>query len=312
MSTDPAATSPRPTTPVRLLRGMRRALLPRAKRRRHQTLQAWRARRSPETPAVVAPEQGIRVRARRRAPTPPVPAVVSRARRRMRAPVVIVALVGCIAMAAAGAYVWRAPALRVHGAEVTGNRRVPAETIYRVSMLDGAWLPALDRAAAERRIELLEDVRAAHVKVAWPAHVTVAVVETPLVLRWEAPDGTLAIDDTGRAVAVPTDADDLPAVRDESGIVASPGDRMAPEVVDAARRYVERFASLVYRRDTGFTTTTSEGWEVRLGSDPVAVERQTAVLEALRAQLAPAGAAVAFVDLQYPSRPYYRLRGGAN
>jgi hypothetical protein len=119
----------------------------------------------------------------------------------------------------------------------------------------------------------------------------------------------LAVDERGLAVPPPPDVAGLARVRDSSGVLRAPGDHIDPGLVSAALAYAARFGELTYRADTGYIATSPEGWEVRLGTDAAAASRQLDLLAALRRDLAGQASAVAFVDLRFTNRPFYRLRG---
>jgi cell division protein FtsQ len=284
-----------------------------SRRRRRRALESWRAHRAGDGVSDLAElPPNLRVRPRRQAPTPRVPQSWRVLRRRFAGWPLTAALALLVAAVVAGTFLWRAPAFRVHGARVTGNQRVSAEIIYAASYLDGAWAFTVSRADAQRRVELLDDVRTARVRVAWPARAAIEVEETAAVLLWSTPAVNLAVDETGRAIVPPADSAGLVSVRDETGLLAAPGDRLPEATFHAALADTAAFGGLTYRRAEGFVARTADGWEVRLGNDAGVVDQQVRLLSALAAQLAPVRGSVAVVDLRFPSRPYYRLREGAN
>jgi len=251
----------------------------------------------------------VRARRRHRAPTPqfhvPTRSLLASPTR----------IAGTLAVAALGTLVAHfalSDAYYVYGASVSGNERVPAETVYDTSGLDGLSVFFVDPDAVSEQITALPDVKRAEVRIALPARAWIMIEETLPVLLWRGDGVTLAIDETGRAISPPTDTSALVEVRDESGALASPGAILPQTVVEAGSAYGSRFGPLAYHTAVGFVTTTPEGWEVRLGTDATVVEQQAIVLRALRARLIQERAAVEYIDLRFARRPYYRLRQEGN
>jgi hypothetical protein len=279
--------------------------------RRRRTLDSWRARRLADGLEIEAPVADVSAgRLRRRPANVRVPEQLKAAgREALRWPVagflalVLAALAGSVSL-------WRAPAFRISGAYVSGNQRVPAEIIYRASYLAGQWAFTVNRADAARRIEVLDDVTEARVRVTWPAKVSIEVRETAPVLVWSGPSGILAVDETGRAITPPANADGLATVADEAGLLTAPGDQLPGGVFEAALAYSGTFGALVYRRPDGFVARTPDGITLRLGTDAGLLAEQTRMLGALLAQIDDVRGTAALIDLRFPSRPYYRLGGG--
>lgn len=280
--------------------------------RRQQTLQSWRARRAGRglEPASLDGGGMRRHRRRHRAPTPslvPRSGLGVLAAARVVAALTLVGLVVVLAL-----WAWRSPALHVTQAVVRGNERAPAEAVFQASGIDGRHALAIDWREAERRVGDLGGIRQAHIRFRWPGGATIAVIETAPVLLWSTPWGTLAIDETGLAVPPGGAAADLPLVRDTAGLVSAPGERLAPELVDAVLAYAGRLRDLELTKDGGFVGTSEQGWRVRLGMEPGLAPRQLAVLDAAARQLAPEADGLTVLDLRYPTRPYYRRQEGAN
>jgi len=206
------------------------------------------------------------------------------------------------------AYLGASDGYVIRGATVHGNRRVPAEAIYRASGLEGRRVFGVDGASAEARIETLGGVRSARVEIGWPNRASIAVEETALWLLWEGPIGALAVDERGVPAPVPEDTAGLARVRDRAALLADAGGRLPEALVAAARTFGEQFGDLEYHRDGGFVAFTTEGWPVRLGTDAGRIVEQAATLGALRARLAAAGRPVEVIDLRFAKGSYYRLK----
>jgi cell division septal protein FtsQ len=280
-----------------------------SKRRRRQVLRSWRIRRVRRAPAEQSEAAAALARRSRRRRRPDQLGALLRtlgAHPSRLIPLGLAAalVVVLLAIVTSGVY-------RVHGASVSGNRRVSSVAIYAASGLDGANALRLDTTAAARRIEALDGIRQAKVSVGLPARVAITVEETRLALLWQGPAGTVAVDDRGLASVPPSDVAGLALVRDEGGVLQRAGDRLDPRLVPAALAFAARFGALTYHPDLGFSALSPEGWPVRLGRDATVAPRQLDLMAAVRQELADEAQSVAFVDLRYVNRPYYRLRGGS-
>lgn len=277
------------------------------KRQRRRVLAAYRQRRGEQLPG---PEAGLleparTVRAARARPSParaPLAAWRRSPARLASGGLAALCLLALLHLAWSDRYV-------VHGATVHGNRRVPAETLYALGGLEGRRAFGLDPAAVARRIETLEDVQSASVGLALPNRAWIRVVETQLVLHWQAPGAAWAIDETGRALPLPEPAEGLIRVDDPAGIIRGAGDRLPLDLVAAALAFGRRFGALGYRSEIGFTALSPEGWLLHLGPDADRMEAQAATLDALRPRLASAGRPVELIDLRFGAGSYYRLKG---
>jgi len=215
----------------------------------------------------------------------------------------------------AAAWMALAPAYRVSGAEISGNRRLGDGALYRAAEIEGRHVLLLDPAAAARKLEALPQVRSAWVDLRLPAKAHITVVETRPVLLLSGATGAMAVDEAGVVIPPPVDPSEMAeliAVRLLEGEPPAVGTELGPDRVAAAMAIAARFDSLAWDGPNGFVVGTEEGWTLRLGSDPLLVERQLDVLEALRPRLAPWSTQVAMVDLRFPTRPYYRLRSAEN
>jgi hypothetical protein len=247
---------------------------------------------------------GARRRARHRAPTPRLSIG-----RRITAehPRATLAAIALALLAAAATGIAASDAARIHGAVVSGCRRASAEAVYAASGLEGASVLLADVGQAERRIMSLPDVQRATVRIAPPNHVAIDVEEIQPVIVWTSGQGPLGVDGRGRAMALGEPRDDLVLVEDESGLLAGPGSEIPVGLVDAAIAFGAAFPRLRYRSGEGFVATVPEGWPARLGTSARDSERLLVMLEALRRDVAGRGEAVAFADLRFLERPYYRL-----
>ncbi|MFN2250304.1 MAG: cell division protein FtsQ/DivIB [Anaerolineae bacterium] len=283
---------------------------------RKQTLRAWRERRAGGADFVAevrgaAVPGAVRVRPRHRAPTPSFVPSPSHVGSWFARPLRIGLLVLVVAAVGGAILVWRSDHFVVSGAYVNGNARVPAQSIFAASGLGGRSVFAVRRYKAETRIEALPDVRDARVRVTLPNQVSITVVETEPRLLWTTAAGRMAIDENGYAVFPPADGSGLVQVADETGVIASTGQRLPEQLLEAALAYGQHFGQLAYRKDVGFSALSDAGVEIRLGTDPQLVDRQLATLAALGERLADRERPVAYVDVRFAEHPFIRAHGGA-
>ncbi len=253
-----------------------------------------------------------RVTNRRRAPALTPRLAWSHARRHPSRLLSAAASLGLFAVA-----VWLvvSPSQRVSGAVISGNIRLGNGALYAASGLEGRHVLTVDPRVAEAAVEALPEVRRAWVSLAVPARAEIRVEETQPLLLISGISGAMAVDEVGTVMPPPADPARLAAlipVRLASGEPPAVGSSIGPERVAAALALSKRFERLVWDDEHGYVAATEDGWELRLGQDPALVSRQLAVLDALSQRLAPWSDAVEMVDLRYPTRPYYRIRGEEN
>jgi cell division septal protein FtsQ len=273
-------------------------------RRRRQLARRWADSHEAGSEPIGLGGVPVPRRRRHRAPTPRLAIDLRVAARHPRRLLALACLVG-----GAGAAIALADSdtFRIHGATVSGARRVSAETIYGLSGLEGRSIFRARTDQAEQRIEVLADVRNASVQVSLPNRAWIAIEEVQPLLVWESDAGALGVGADGRALTLAGPRPDLVHVEDEVGLLGGPGSALPIGLVDAALAFGARYPQLSYRSDSGFVLQVPEGWEARMGTSADEAERRLAILEAIRHELSGPAAAVAFADLRFLERPYYRL-----
>ncbi len=277
--------------------------------RRRRLLKEYRSRRMRETGVLETQPPTVSRRLRRRRSTR-ISRIQSPLHDYRCNPSRMAAGAGAVLLSLLAIGLWFSDAYRVDAIAVEGNSRLSAREIIAASQLKQQRVFSADTAAAEQRVLTLPDVAAARVTVSLRGGVAISVVETAPALLWHNSHGTWVVDERGRVVDLPPDSRGLVVINDETGIVSRPGDRLPAKILEAGRSYGARYGQLIYRADQGYIVTTAEGWQVRLGIDAAGDARQAAVLDSLREELNQNGAPpVGVVDLRFPSRPYYRLKG---
>ncbi len=203
------------------------------------------------------------------------------------------------------------PQFYLRAANIHGNRRVSAATLYALSGVDGRHVFHVDPTRVAARLERLPAIESARVEASLPAHLLIRVEETPLALRWESPAGGVAIDARGRLAPLEVADASIPLIRSESPLPAPPIAGLEPGLVAAGLTFAEQFGSpLGFRASAGFIHHSPEGWEVWLGEDAQSAPTQALRLDALREELAgrEQQRPVERIDLRF-EQWYYRLQG---
>ncbi|GAC1314256.1 MAG: hypothetical protein NVSMB12_07210 [Acidimicrobiales bacterium] len=151
-------------------------------------------------------------------------------RKRLR---VLIAGTSVLVALAAALGAARSPLLAVRHVRVAGTAHVPAVDVVAASGLAGRHqLLDVNARAVARRIELLPWVATATVRREWPTTVRVAVTERVPVATVGSGAGPMAVDGTGRVLAVAPDLR-VPVLEPAPGVV--------PPVVPAPGATVDRF-----------------------------------------------------------------------
>ncbi len=238
-----------------------------------------------------------------------MPSTTSRgASRRMRK-VLWYALVVLVLAGALAAWLTLDARFYVYQIDVVGTERVSSEEVFRASGLSGIHILWVRSAEIESRItEALPVVEAADVSCNLSAKCTISVIEREPKMVWEKDGQLWAVDDEG----VIFSPDEMP---ETDHVVRGPmprgeDDRLSEDVHVAL---LELWASdttaiqeLYYKPDRGLFFVDEQGWRVILGHGSGMSER-IKIAEQVMAYLKSRGLAPRFVDVRFPSAPYYSL-----
>ena len=208
-------------------------------------------------------------------------------------------------------YLFTAPRFTVRSATVRGNRLVDAALIFRASGLQGKNVFRVNTAAAARAIEELPYVKRAHVWVRLPAKVAIVVEEYTPRWVWVSGGERFWIDEAGNVLPYGGELEGSITVVDRSGQPLAAGSRLAPELIEtlqALHFLMPELSQVTYDPTVGFVVEAGPGWPVRIGRTPEHLATKVTILERLVTELSRRGADVAFIDLRFPERPYYRLK----
>jgi hypothetical protein len=213
-----------------------------------------------------------------------------------------------------------APAFRASAVQVMGNQRVSSEEIGAVLATGETQIFMLAPAELEKRLRLnFPDLLAADVTVGLPNQVYVEIVERMPILAWYQEGGYTWIDESGVAFRPRGEAGNLITVQAQNApkpVAVAVADPMAPlpyispELVAAARAlgpHAPAGAAIIYDVEYGFGWADSRGWQVFFGEQARDVELKLRVYDSLVEMVGAKGIRPLFINVQYPSAPYYRM-----
>lgn len=236
----------------------------------------------------------------------------SRPRPRPRLPVTArwLSLVLLITVGVLGWYLLTNPQFRVQGSAVEGNRLLSAEAIYQAAGVHGANIFYVNTTEAAERLRQIPLVRDARVSVQFPNRVRIQVMERQPVVTWVSGGIQAAVDEDG--VILPAQAVNPEAVVIEvqAGGPAQPGLQVDERAIAVARELHELrpdMGRFLLSADRGVAIVTPQGWPVYFGWETTDLSHKVAVLERVTPVLLREGTAVEFIDLRFPTRPYYHV-----
>jgi cell division septal protein FtsQ len=217
-------------------------------------------------------------------------------------------------------YAWSAPQFQVGTALIQGNDRIGSEELNATLGIRGWPIFAVVPGALETRLRLsYPELASVHVKVSLPNQVTVRVEERKASILWQQNGGYTWIDDTGVAFRPRGTTDNLitvQALASPSPGTAAANDPLSPlpflsrETVAAIRTlapYVPPGSSMVFDPRYGLGWSDNRGWQVFFGGEMTDMARKLQVYQSLIQALSSKGVTPAFIDVEYPSAPYYRM-----
>ncbi|MGD8997193.1 MAG: FtsQ-type POTRA domain-containing protein [Anaerolineae bacterium] len=231
------------------------------------------------------------------------------------------ALLVCAAVAAAvGLWLTLDARFYVYGADITGARRVSHEEVFEASELMGLHVLWARPATIEAQIlDELPSLETAQVRCSLPSDCSIAVVERQPRVLWDEGGELWWIDEEGAVFPVQDGAAGLEGVTDVAGrwLVRGPLPRGGEGDLDERVRVAltELWASGLaapsqfdYSTERGLSFVNERGWRVILGQGPGMGERLR-VLDLMTAHLESRGVVPRFVDVRFPTVPYYSLAG---
>ncbi|NLE45022.1 MAG: FtsQ-type POTRA domain-containing protein [Chloroflexi bacterium] len=200
-------------------------------------------------------------------------------------------------------------AFYVYDAEIIGTVRTSEDEVFDVSGMPGLHILWVNVSEVEAAIlETLPNIESARVSCMLPARCTIRVVERQPRVLWT--DGSMSwwVDDQG--VIFPA-SEGLAGGWTVRGSLPKDGSGNLDEPVRNALN--ELWASglplpqvLDYVQNRGLMYTDPHGWRVILGQG-VGMEQRARLAQNLIADLEARGISPRFIDVRFPSAPYYSV-----
>ena len=207
------------------------------------------------------------------------------------------------------AHLLTAPTYVVDRAAIRGNTLVDAQYIYDASGIDGQNLFLVNPHAVANAVEQLPYIKRAQVRTALPAQVAIVVQEYRPRWVWLAGDNRFWIDETGEVLPDNQMLSEALTVIEQSSRSLPVGSRLDPrlvEMLEMINRLLPELRQISYEEGLGFVLPVGPGWPARVGDDPARLPAIVGILNSLVPELTRQGKDIAFIDLRYPERPYYR------
>lgn len=197
----------------------------------------------------------------------------------------------------------------VYEIQITGNRRVPTDTIFAaLGLAPGQSIFSVDLPAARARIRALDWIQSAEVVRRYPDRIIVSVIEKRPFALWRMPDGTVAV--VERAGGVIT-TDGVEKFARLPKLIGADAPRTAADLVDAVmahRAIAARIAAYQRVSDRRWNLILDDGVVVKLPETGWATQ-----LDALEHLIVDDGILerdVTEIDLRSPTRYFFVLKGG--
>jgi hypothetical protein len=232
----------------------------------------------------------------------------------------MLSLVLSLLLATAVYMAWNLPEFRANPAEVIGSQNISPDDIRAVVGSSGQLIFTIVPTELELRLrQNFPELLAAHVKVSLPNGLSVTVSERTPTILWEQGDGYTWIDDTGVAFRPRRTGQDLITVRASAspppGLPAAadsltPAPFISADMVSAIRMLAQQVppgGSLVYDSRYGLGWIDPRGWQVFFGSGSREMAARLSVYQAMVGLFQKKGIVPAFVNVQLPTAPYYRM-----
>jgi POTRA domain, FtsQ-type/Cell division protein FtsQ len=216
----------------------------------------------------------------------------------------------------------------VHSVTVHGNVLLTQTDIEAILGVKGINIFWLDRQQAVARLRGLPVVQQADMEASLPDSVEVRIVERQPVAFWTSGDHSYLVDREG-VILKAVDADTqqtracagqpcdprlapLPTVAQLDNSPLAPGEQVESRALEAAARLAAILPSIGvqpvafdWSQDVGLEVPTRDGWRARF-DDSADLDRQVALLQAIRDYLARSKTSVQLIDVRFGDRPYYQ------
>jgi hypothetical protein len=224
-----------------------------------------------------------------------------------------------LVLAAALFLMWNSTAFTVAGAEVVGNQRIGVNEINAVLGVIGE--PVFKAVPAQIEANLrtaYPDLADAQVKVKFPNHIVVEVVERTPVLAWYQNNAMTWIDANGVAFMPRGDAPGLVQVISNGSPLEVQNDPDVPlyeqrfiqpemvQVIAAVAPYVPAGMPMIFDPKYGIGWQDPRGWVVYFGQNTQDMPAKLTVYAALVDQLISRGIHPTLISMEYLDAPIYK------
>jgi len=212
------------------------------------------------------------------------------------------------------------PAFRAAPPQVIGNQRIPAEELGAVLGVGNAQIFTLVPSDLERRLRLnFPELLAARVTLALPNAIHIEIEERTPAVAWYQDGGYTWIDENGIAFRPRGAAEDVVAVQAlnapqpasaTSSDPLTPLPYVSPDLIAAVRElapHAPAGSSIIYDARYGLGWADSRGWQAFFGEQARDMPLRLRVYESMVEMVGEKGVRPAFISVQYPSAPYYRM-----
>ncbi len=209
----------------------------------------------------------------------------------------------------------------VQSASVTGNQRVPTAQIESILGVFNQPSAILNPAQIEYNIlATFPDIASADVEIAFPADVSVSVVERQPVAAWQQDGQTVWVDAQGFAFPPRGTVASLTTIT-ASGAPPAPSNVDVTQMIGARpfltsalakeistlTANIPQGAALVYDPQYGLGWKDPRGWNVYFGDSDGDITMKLQVYQTLVSTLTQRGIQPVLISVEYPNAPFYRV-----
>jgi cell division protein FtsQ len=224
-----------------------------------------------------------------------------------------------LALAALLIFLWTASTFSVSSAEVTGNSRIDAAEIgSRSGILGDPIFKAVPSQVEETLRIAFPELKEVKVKMGFPNHVIVKVVERIPLITWYQQDTVYWIDSDGIAFIPRGEAPLLVQVTSTGSpidVIVNPDlpyyeqKFINPEVVQAITNLAPSVPDgmlLIYDPEYGIGWQDPRGWTVQIGQNTQDLSMKLTVYQALVDRLVSQGIQPSLISMEFLDAPFYK------
>ena len=215
---------------------------------------------------------------------------------------------------------WTLPEFRAGPPVLSGNQRVSADEVATVLGSNGQIVFGLVPGDLQARLRRnFPELLAAKVSLGLPNQVLVTVAERTPAILWQQGDGYTWIDEGGVAFRPHGAAASLITVQalgapqpptPSNTDPAAPAPYLSPDLVSSIKELAGQVPSgspILYDPRYGLGWSDSRGWQVFFGIGAREMPLRLQIYQSMVAMLEAKGIKPAFVSVQYPNAPFYRM-----